>query len=62
MANLKRSLEMSTRTTLTATEMREFLSEVPADAEIEIKVQRGDPRDPREAGRREIAIIATWGK
>lgn len=60
MAKLTRTAEMSTTDKFTASDMREFLDEIPADAEIEIKVQRGDPKGPREAGHREIAIIATW--
>ncbi|MHC6175445.1 hypothetical protein [Glutamicibacter sp. X7] len=60
MATLTRSAEISTSGTLTVGDMREFLNEVPADAELRVEVLRGDPRDPREAGHRETKIQATW--
>jgi len=51
---------MSTTDKFTASDMLAFLDEIPADAEIEIKVHRGDQRDPREASYRETKIKATW--
>lgn len=60
MAKLTRSTEMSTTDKFTASDMREFLGEIPGAAEIEIKIYRGDQRDPREAGHRETTIKATW--
>lgn len=60
MAKLTRTAEMSTTDKFTASDMLAFLDEIPADAEIEIKIYRGDPRDPREASYRETKIKATW--
>lgn len=51
---------ISTRGTFTASELRTILEGKPDDAKVEIKVLRGDPRDPREAGYRETFVNIEW--
>ncbi|PCC29746.1 hypothetical protein CIK76_04960 [Glutamicibacter sp. BW80] len=60
MANITRSASMTVTAMLTATEMQEFLTGVPAGAEISFSHQQGDRRDPRESGYRATTIKATW--
>lgn len=47
---------ISTQGTFTTAEIRAILEGKPDDAKVNIKVLRGDPRDPREAGCRETVI------
>ncbi|MGP5525070.1 hypothetical protein ACTXM3_17595 [Glutamicibacter arilaitensis] len=60
MATITRNASMTVRKKLTVTEMQEFLTGLPAGAEISFSERRGDPRDPRESGFRETTIKATW--
>ncbi len=60
MITVTQSAETKVNGTLKAADMRAFLNAIPADAEIAITERRGDPRDPREAGYREVTIKATW--
>lgn len=60
MITVTQSAETKVIGTLKAADMRAFLNAIPADAEIKITEHRGDPRDPREAGHREVSIKATW--
>ena len=62
MATITRSASMTVTTKLTTDDMREFLDGLPDGAEISFTDHRGDPRDPREAGRRETTIKATWAE
>lgn len=48
MANITRTAALTVTSKLTATEMQEFLTDVPAGAEITFSHQQGDRRDPRE--------------
>lgn len=60
MVTITRSASIVITKKLTASEMQEFLADVPGGAEISFSEQRGDPRDPREAGHRATTIKATW--
>lgn len=60
MANIIRTAALTVTSKLTATEMQEFLTDVPAGAEISFSHHQGDRRDPREAGRTATTIRAAW--
>lgn len=60
MRKITKSASIETSAKLTARDMQEFLAEIPAAAELEITVTRGDHRDPREAAYRSTRITARW--
>lgn len=60
MTKRKMGDSISTRGTLTVSELRTILEGKPDDAKVNIEVYRGDPRDPREAGYRETFINIEW--
>lgn len=60
MPKLQHSIEITLPRFAKARDMREFLKGVPDGAELEVTVYRGDSSDPREAGRVEVTIKATW--
>lgn len=60
MPKLQHSIEITLPRFAKARDMREFLEGVPDGAELEVTVYRGDIRDPREAGRIEVSIKASW--
>ena len=59
---LTRTAEMSIADgkNFTASDLVEFATQVPGDAVVTITEQRGDQRDPREAGYRKVTIKARW--
>lgn len=57
---LTRTAALSTTSTMTANELAQFAMELPGDATITFREERGDLKDPREAGYRRTTITATW--
>lgn len=47
---------------LTAKQVIEFFDHVPDEAQVVFEVEKGDPRDPREAGYMAVSIKATWSE
>lgn len=60
MTKMKRADSVSTRGTFSVAELRTILEGKPDNAKVEVKVTRGDQRDPREAGYRETFINIEW--
>lgn len=60
MSKMTRMDSVSTRGEFTVSELRAILEGKPDEAQVEIKVLRGDQRDPREAGYRETFINIKW--
>lgn len=60
MSKVNRADSVSTRGQFTVSELRAILEDKPDDAKVEIKILRGDQRDPREAGYRETFINIKW--
>ncbi|AYN57330.1 hypothetical protein PBI_BRIDGETTE_64 [Arthrobacter phage Bridgette] len=57
---IRSTVSMTFNREIEAQDLQGFLADVPAEATVRVDVERGDPRDPREAGHFSITITATW--